>query len=419
MEDSMLDRIRAARRDLDEVIEEIRRVDGYEQFLAAPTFDDVEEAAADQPLVYLAAADLGGLALVVRGDDVAHVPLPKLTEQSLHSMVDDFHQGYAAFRADRPAQLAAWNSTLDRTTRWLWDEVMGPVLDELRPAPAAVLVAGGLLGLLPLHAAWYEDSSATTGRRYALDELTLSYTPNARSLTAARELAGGPADRLLAVVDPSASLPSVTAEARVAALALPAGPTALTGPAATVEQVRDALQHVDVAHFACHGYANLLTPLESGINLAGGQALTLRDLLSLSLRLRLVVLSACETSTPGTELPDEVVSLPTGMLQAGVGGIVASLWQVPDRPTLALMTEFYRRWRKDEPVPAAALRQAQQWVRDTTNEQKLQAYDDARAAGSLPDDVADGLSEDLLLEEPEERSDAGLDAWAAFGFVGA
>ena len=79
MDDAGLEEIRAARRELDEVIDEIRKVPGYEQFLAAPTFEDVANAAREQPLIYVAAADLGGLALVVRGDDVVHVPLAELT----------------------------------------------------------------------------------------------------------------------------------------------------------------------------------------------------------------------------------------------------------------------------------------------------------------------------------------------------
>ena len=87
---------------------------------------------------------------------------------------------------------------------------------------------------------------------------------------------------------------------------------------------------------------------------AGRRAVTLRELLNdYRLQVRLAVLSACETALPGTELPDEVVALPTGLLQAGVAGVVASQWSVPDRATAMLMAEFYRRWSLGE-VPVAA-----------------------------------------------------------------
>ena len=82
-----LDAIRAARDELDAVIEEIRAVPGYEDFLAVPTFDDVAAVARDCPLVYVAAAEPGGLALVVRGADVTHVPLDGLTAETLRDQV--------------------------------------------------------------------------------------------------------------------------------------------------------------------------------------------------------------------------------------------------------------------------------------------------------------------------------------------
>lgn len=57
--------------------------------------------------------------------------------------------------------------------------------------------------------------------------------------------------------------------------------------------------------------------------------------------MRLALLSACETGLPGTQLPDEVVSLPTRLLQAGVAGVAASLWSVADLSTTLLLVRFY------------------------------------------------------------------------------
>ena len=89
---------------------------------------------------------------------------------------------------------------------------------------------------------------------------------------------------------------------------------------------------------------------------------------------RLAALSACETGIPGTKLPDEVVGLPTGWLQAGVAGVVASLWSVNDLSTAMLMERFYRLWREDGLAPALALRQAQLWLRDSTNREKAEYF---------------------------------------------
>lgn len=426
LDDTALDEIRAARQELDEVIAEIRTVPGYDQFLAAPVFEDVAAAARDQSLVYVAAADPGGLALVVRGDNVVHVPLDGLTADAVRGRVTSYLQPYAAFRADQEAGLAGWRAALDDITRWLWDVAVGPVIEEIQPAPAIYLIAGGLLGLLPLHAAWTEDATAPSGRRYALDATTISYVPNARSLTAARDIAAQSAvGKLVAVVDPARAtpippLPLSPVEAQAVAAGFEGAAELLPGPAATVGEVEAALQRADVAHLACHGFADLATPLDSGLLLAGRGVLRLRDILALRLRLRLAVLSACETSIPGTELPDEVVALPTGLLQAGVAGIVASMWAVPDLATAMLMTEFYRRWRWERLAPATALRQSQQWLRDTTNQDKRAAYEDALSVGAgwLPPETGEAFLDVLAYREPDDRDEQELEAWAAFAHVG-
>jgi CHAT domain-containing protein len=423
--DPRTDEIRQARAELDRVIKEIQAVPGFEDFLATPTMADIERAARDEPLVYLTAAAPGGLALVVRGSEVTNVPLDELTADALVEVVSDFLAAHAPYRAGQAGSETDWDACLDRTTQWLWEKVMGPVAAELTGQPGAVLVAGGLLGLLPLHAAWWPDPQAPTGRRFFLDDVAVRYIPNARALTAARSLAAEAADPLIAVVDPprTDSLRRLTrslVEIAAAVAGFPGSPEPIAGEGATAETVRQALAGAGTAHFACHGVAELGSPLDSRLQLAGQDDLRLRDLLAMQLRLRLAVLSACETLPPGTDLPDEVVSLPTGLLQAGVGGVVASMWAVPDRATAMLMTEFYRGWRWDELTPADALRKAQQWLRDTTNGEKIKQYRRALAegAGWLPARAADDLILALEFQDPAAREQAPLAAWAGFAYVG-
>ena len=121
----------------------------------------------------------------------------------------------------------------------------------------------------------------------------------------------------------------------------------------------------------------------SALLLADG-LLRLRELLDLRLpAARLVVLSACETAVAGTDLPDEVVSLAVGLVQAGAAGVVASAWAVPGLATALLMARFYANWAAGPATPAEALREAQQWIRDTTNDEKC-AYLQNGGHGRLP-----------------------------------
>jgi CHAT domain-containing protein len=97
---------------------------------------------------------------------------------------------------------------------------------------------------------------------------------------------------------------------------------------------------------------------------------SLRDLLSLRAEADLVVLSACETGIPQLDVPDEVISLATGMLQARARCVVSSLWAVNDLSTALLMDRFYRELGgalAGEPKPVAiALHAAQEWLRNLT-----------------------------------------------------
>jgi hypothetical protein len=99
----------------------------------------------------------------------------------------------------------------------------------------------------------------------------------------------------------------------------------------------------------------------------------------------------------GTRLPDEVVAPPSALLRAGFAGIVASLWAVTDISTAMLMARFYHFWKHEEYAPDEALRQAQIWLRDSTNGEKLAYYEQFLPEltqaplihGSLPAEVAD------------------------------
>ena len=60
-----------------------------------------------------------------------------------------------------------------------------------------------------------------------------------------------------------------------------------------------------------------------------------------------------------------ILGLVRGYLQAGAGGVIASLWKVDDDATQALMVRFYELWDPEGAtgLPAAeALRDAQAYV---------------------------------------------------------
>lgn len=384
------------------------------------TLDDVKAASRMSPIVYLIYTDRGGLALLVLRGNIRCCWLPELTDTSVAEQVRSLLGGLEADTTK--ARIAA----VDKACSWLWDAAMGSVVDELQGAETAILVPGGWLGLLPLHAAWTSDCTQSETRRYAFDATAFAYAPSARMHRLARERLQELKKqddirqaKALVVANPSPVSAGALKFARDEADLV----THIFGRAAclsegdaTLHEVLTRLVGVDVLHIACHGFADLRMPLESGVILADDEVLSVARIRELSLSTRLTVLSACNTAVAGTNLPDEVVAMPTALLQAGGTGIIASLWAVGDRATAMLMTEFYRQFAVNRLAPANAMRAAQQWMRDTTNAEKVRHW--SSCAGEwLPAEVARRLSESL--EVTDEHAHSAPWWWGAFTHVGA
>jgi hypothetical protein len=388
-----------ARAELDAVVQAIRQVPGYTDFLRAPTFMHIRTAAREAPLVYLMATPAGGLALIVppgakdaaasSSSGVQAVWLDALTDAAVRKQLYEpedtqalggYLGAYARWRAApyNPETRAHWFDTLETTTHWLWDALMGPLIAALAPVgapkappvPDIVLIPTGLLGLLPLHAAWTEDAAAPSGRRYVMDSVALRYAPNARALSAAQALAERTLpERLLLCVEPQpVSAGQLLCAEREAINILRYWPkgsyTDRWRLTATHEELMRQLPKHTCLHFAGHAFAGWANPQEGGLLMASDQVLTVRELSGLRLVLRLAILSACETGVPGTRLPDEVIGLPTALMEAGVAGVVASFWSVADDSTAQLMAHFHRLWRQEGLAPPEALRRAQRQLRD-------------------------------------------------------
>jgi tetratricopeptide (TPR) repeat protein len=125
---------------------------------------------------------------------------------------------------------------------------------------------------------------------------------------------------------------------------------------ATPEVIKQYLRSAQIAHFSCHGKFDYRQPDQSGLLLAGGEMLTLKDILSMGdlANMRLAVLSSCR----GAEhfiLPGRwIIGLPETLCRAGVEAVLGFLWPVNDDFATAFTTQFYG-YLKDN-VPAEAFR---------------------------------------------------------------
>lgn len=126
-----------------------------------------------------------------------------------------------------------------------------------------------------------------------------------------------------------------------------------------------------IIHFGTHGLLNTEHPELSGLafsmlderGAARDGFLRAHEIYALRLDAELVVLSACQTAL-GKEVRGEgLVGLASGFMYAGARNVVASLWNVRDAATSHLMREFYRGLLQQRLTPQAALRAAQNSMR--------------------------------------------------------
>lgn len=432
----------------------------YRHFLQALSFDEIQEQARAKPLVYLCATSAGGLALVVSKQGVQAIEIPELDQESIQKQIwrpsneeidrinvhlqmgmitlEDIQAvsgGYFSMYALWsliPSQprirlskemvgklFEAWQETLDSTTHWLWEVVMGKLISVLKEHHESItLLPAAQLALLPLHAAWTEDSSKPTRRRYALDEINIGYAPSAHALWQASLAVERPAMSLMIVDNPDGTLHYSKGEVQ-AALDVFKQATYLPGKKATLSMVKDEMQKAHVLHFSTHGRAGWEKAEQARLKMADGE-LTLPDIFTLDLhQARLAVLSACETGVPGLELIDEMIGLPAGLMQAGVPGVVGSLWSVSDMSTAMLMARFYSSLREGC-APQEALRQSQIWLRDSTTVQKKELFErfmDGQIVG-MGAEAAQAFYEYIEWKKPDARIFASPFYWAAFTYTG-
>ena len=89
--------------------------------------------------------------------------------------------------------------------------------------------------------------------------------------------------------------------------------------------------------------------------------LTRADVLNTKLRAKLVVLSCCNSGR-GEIKSEGVVGIARAFLRAGARSVIASLWSIDDKATLAFMKVFYEHLAAGQSA-STSLHQAMKWMR--------------------------------------------------------
>jgi len=252
-------------------------------------------------------------------------------------------------------QLANRDLDYRESAKALYARLLGPVAASLRNKTRVVVVPDGPLWELPFQAL------ITPAGKHLMEDATVSYVS---SLGAAREMRALPRNP----VDASRTLLAIGAPAKSAA-SLPVlreasmelrqveqiyGAKAsqiLMGEEAVKERWKTEAPSYRILHVATHGVMDSNNPLSSylDLNRTGGEpedgVLSAREILKMSLRADLAVLSACEMARGRYRFGEGMIGMSWAFLIAGTPTTVVSQWKVDSASTTQLMLGFHRNLR--------------------------------------------------------------------------
>jgi CHAT domain-containing protein len=251
----------------------------------------------------------------------------------------------------------------------LYETLIKPAAAMLPPDSRVFVIPDGVL-----HALNFETLLVPTadGRRYWIEDVTVTTASSIRMLSGLKSVTASAATRdLLLIGDPVparsdfAALPAAATEIqRVQRHFPPENQLVLTQaraiPAAYATSGPDQFRYI---HFAAHGTASRLSPLDSAVVLSPPQKgaedfkLYARDIVQHALNARLVTISGCYGSGARTYAGEGLVGLAWVFLRAGSHNVIAALWQVADVSSPLLMDRLYDELQAGK-APDAALRSA-------------------------------------------------------------
>ncbi|KAF8642082.1 hypothetical protein AX16_009698 [Volvariella volvacea WC 439] len=375
----------------EDLINRIRRLPGFETFLFPRTIDQLREATQHGPIVILNASRYpdrcDALIMLPELEEVIHIPLPKMTHSRARALQHQFASLITTSGRSITAEESRYGGVLSKMKgkkgshrpkvrtvdtvfaeilQELWYSVVHPILDGLAMMNVDIVddyaepdihnltrvwwCPIGPFASLPLHAAGDYSRRGQQVFNYVIS----SYTPTVSALlTQRRESPIHEMDqvRLLAVIqsasDTGFPLPGTHEElrliqSRIANTEAKIELDVLYEDDAKREMTLDKIQQANWVHFACHGIQDITNPTNSALLLAKGSRLRLHDLIKLSLpNAQLAFLSACQTATGVSTLPDEAIHLAAGMLLAGFRSIIATLWSIGDSDAPRVADDVY------------------------------------------------------------------------------
>jgi tetratricopeptide (TPR) repeat protein/CHAT domain-containing protein len=299
---------------------------------------------------------------------------------TLETWIQQWNSGYReyCYSQQQSAQTTSWWQNMEfMLFNWLRGILNIPKLcqEHLQDIDNLIFIPHRDLQLIPLHAIFP-------------DRFTITHLPNAQLGLVASKQFDHRSSQLLCIEGHKPAPETTTTSAAIELDSLKileaeaitelygrVRSLRLSGENCTRNRVNAALtMKADVLHFAGPCTYNPEAPWQTTLDLTQQDTLSLREICKLDLsRYQLVCLSANDAGLASAALEDDYVGLAHGFLQAGVRGILYSLWLVNDLARTVFMIRFHQ-LIKEGNLPAQALKQTQYWVKTVTNAELVVWY---------------------------------------------
>ncbi|KAF9763010.1 hypothetical protein IL306_003270 [Fusarium sp. DS 682] len=324
----------AAAKAFDKFVAEVRKLDGFHDFLQPPTATSYQAAAASSHVVFLNVASFRCDALVISSERIWNIPLQKL---KIEDAVKQANILTDAIRYDRPETRITTNDHIRDLLSWLWESVVNPIQSEILPRSGETKIRicwipTGVMTNFPIHAA-ADDVSGDN----AMDAIVSSYGTTIKAITFSQQklaqVTGRGGQALVVSMKETPgdrSLPLAEEEAKsLLSLLRPVMPGTMLGYppsqpdmiAPTKPRVLEELDDAAIALFSCHGVADHNEPSSSRLLLSDWQSepLTVADITAQRLPCaRTAWLSACHAAVGrAPDLLDEGIHLAAAFQLAG------------------------------------------------------------------------------------------------------
>jgi CHAT domain-containing protein len=243
----------------------------------------------------------------------------------------------------------------------LYDMLITPIKDQIKDKKNICIIPNGKLSNIPFQSLGTNDAQGKF--HFLVEDYAIFYTNKMDIFSKPHEVSNINKS-FIALGNPDKSLPNASEEVKNFS-GIVKNAAIYTEGEATETKATEGLSNYQYVHFATHGILDYADFEKSYLvfapekNVSSDGKLTIEKINGLTIsNCSLVTLSACETAVSKEAVKGWYISPANSFLQNNVSSVVASLWQVDDKATSVLMTEFYKNLSTMSKVEA--LRKAQE-----------------------------------------------------------